>query len=139
MAKIIKQLRQFIAEANPCNRNEMATRKIADNVDYYSLESEEAIRQRIQDLNNEWDAERVGQFNTSVLVLAGIVLAAAIHKKWLILPAAISAFMAVNAVKGGSVPLPATTKLRTRHEIALEQAGLSAILKEQRFNKLNPE
>lgn len=138
MAKIIKELRQFIAEVNPCNRNAMVTRKIAENVDYYSLENEEAIRQRIQHLNNEWDAERVGQFNTSVLILAGIVLAAAINKKWLMLPAAISAFVAVNAVKGGSVPLPATTKLRTRHEIAMEQAGLSSILKEQRFNKLNP-
>lgn len=139
MAKIIKQLRQFIAEVYPCNRNEMVTRKIADNVDYYSLENEDSIRQRIQDLNSEWDAERVGQFNTSVLVLAGIVLAATIHKKWLMLPAAVSAFMAVNAIKGGSIPLPATTKLRTRKEIAMEQAGLAALLKDQRLKKLNVE
>ena len=110
-------------------------RSIAENVDYFKLESEETIYKRIEELDKEWDKERVAALNGSFFIIAGVLLGATVNKKWLVLPAAVSACLAWQALKGQAVTVPGCNNLRSRQEIAQEQYALEAILKNGELKK----
>lgn len=125
MANIIDSMKNTL---NEDERNERVNREIAGDVDYYRFEPEEALREKIATLDNEWDVERTIDLNASLLVLTGIILAAAVSKKWLILPALVSGFLAQRALLGTAATLFPFGNRRTREEIAREKFGLSEIL-----------
>lgn len=87
------------------------------------------IGQRLKLLEQEWDMERALDINASTLALTGIVLGAFVNRKWLILPAAITLFLAQHAVQGWCPPVPILRRLgfRTRQEIDREKYGLKTL------------
>ena len=89
------------------------------------------ITQRISELDKEWDIERTLELNASLVALSGIILAAGVNKKWLILPAVVTTFLAQHAIQGWCPPLPLfrSMKIRTRKEIDKEKYGLLEALK----------
>jgi hypothetical protein len=129
MSNIINSVKDKLTNAAYGNRNEDVDRNIADNVDYYRFEPESAVRERLNELEEEWDVERTVELNASLVVLTGVILAATVSKKWLILPALVTGFLAQHAIKNWSAPLGFFGHLRTRKEIAKEKFGLSEVLK----------
>jgi hypothetical protein len=87
------------------------------------------ITRRLEELDQEWDTERVLEANASTLIFTGCVLAAATHRRWLILPIAVSGFLFQHAVQGWCPPLPAIRALgiRTQAEIDQERFALKAL------------
>lgn len=92
----------------------------------------EAILRRLAELDEEWDVERAIQANAATLVLAGTVLGMAIDRRFLAVPALVSAFLLQHALQGWCPPLPLLRRLgfRTEREIADERNVLLARLED---------
>lgn len=89
----------------------------------------ERIDQRLRELDAEWDTERTLEANAASFSLVGTVLGATVDKRWLLLPAAVTAFLLQHAVQGWCPPLPILRRLgfRTAREIDTERNALKAL------------
>ncbi|WP_046862916.1 hypothetical protein [Microvirga massiliensis] len=101
---------------------------LADSVRWHASHPER-IDHRLRELDQEWDIERTLEANASTLAFTGMALAAAIDKRWLILPALVTAFLFQHAVQGWCPPLPVLRRLgfRTAREIETERYALKAL------------
>ena len=113
--------------------NRLIDREIEASINSYKSRSKESIRARIEELDKEWDIERTLELNASVIAFSGIILSAAVSKKWLFLPAVVTFFLAQHAIQGWCPPLFVfrKMKIRTRKEIDKEKCGLTALLDKQ--------
>lgn len=89
----------------------------------------ESLRRRLEHLDAEWDVERTLQLNASLVALAGLVLARAVDRRFLLLPGAVFAFFAQHALQGWCPPIPLFRRLgvRTAREIARERYALKVL------------
>lgn len=89
----------------------------------------EEIGRHIAALEREWDMERYLQANASIVSLAGLVLGAAVDRRFLAVPAIVFGFFLQHAVQGWCPPLPVFRGLgmRTRREINREKYALKAL------------
>jgi hypothetical protein len=74
------------------------------------------IVQRIEELDGEWDMERVLEAHASSLALTGLLLGMAVDRKWLLLPNAVLPFLLQHVVQGQCPLLPILRRpgVRTR-------------------------
>lgn len=88
-----------------------------------------AIERRLEELDREWDVERTLEANAATLALTGVVLGAAVDRRWLLLPGVVTAFLLQHAVQGWCPPLPIFRRMgfRTADEIAEERYALKAL------------
>lgn len=91
--------------------------------------SDQAISQRLRELDEEWDVERLLQVNASTLVLLGLFLGMRVDRRFLALPAAVFTFFGQHALQGWCPPIPVFRRLgvRTHREIARERYALKAL------------
>jgi len=103
-------------------------KKTYENVKHYFNLSEKVITQRINELDREWDIERVFNINMSTLALTGLILSLK-DRKWLALPTVVLGFFAQHSIQGWCPPLTALRflKLRTRKEIEQEKNALKIL------------
>ncbi len=96
---------------------------------YYATQSPHEISRRIEALDYEWDVERALECNASALAFSGVVLAATVDKKWLILPGLVTGFLLQHALQGWCPPLPILRRMgfRTSAEINEERYALKAL------------
>ncbi|WP_082343743.1 DUF2892 domain-containing protein [Sulfobacillus thermosulfidooxidans] len=89
----------------------------------------QAITQRLQELDQEWDTERVLEVTSSTLVLLGLLLGSGRNKKWLALSAVVGGFLLSHALDGWCPPLPVIRRfgIRTNQEIDRERLALRAV------------
>jgi hypothetical protein len=89
----------------------------------------EAIGQRIEALDREWDVERYLQMNAGLVSLSGVVLGAVVSRRFLVLPAVVFGFFFQHATQGWCPPLPVFRAMgvRTRREIDREKYALKAL------------
>lgn len=87
------------------------------------------IGRRLHELDEEWDIERVLEMNASTLAFTGVILGATIDKRWLVLPALVTAFLFQHAVQGWCPPIPILRRrgFRTSREIEIERVALKAL------------
>ena len=92
-------------------------------------EGREAISARIAELEQEGDIERTLEKNASVIAFTGTALAALHHRRWLIVPAVVTAFLFQHAVQGWCPPIAVFRRLgiRTRQEIDVERFALKLL------------
>ena len=95
---------------------------------YYAKNTDE-IDARLSELDQEWDVERVLEANASCLALGGIALGITVGKKFLLLSAAVMAFLCQHAIKGWCPPLAVVRRLgvRTQTEIEYERYALKLL------------
>jgi hypothetical protein len=119
--------------------NSRIDQEIEDSVSYYATRSRGEITRRIEELEREWDMERLLETNASALAFCGVVLAATHSRKWLIVPGIVSAFLFQHAVQGWCPPVPLFRRLgvRTRKEIDREKYALKALRGD--FEDVSPE
>jgi hypothetical protein len=89
----------------------------------------QAIGERLDELDREWDIERVLQTNASIIVLLGLLLGARVDRRFLLLPAAVFSFFAQHALQGWCPPIPLFRRLgiRTVREIERERYALKVL------------
>jgi hypothetical protein len=87
------------------------------------------IGMRLEELDQEWDTERTLEANAALLAFTGTVLGATVDRRWLLLPAAVTAFLLQHALQGWCPPLPVIRRLgvRTQREIEQERHALKAL------------
>jgi hypothetical protein len=109
--------------------NRRVDEQIERNIRHYSGQTKEEIYRRIQDLDEEWDIERVLETMASSFSLTGIVLGATVDRKWFLVPTIVLSFLLVHAIQGWCPPLPILRSLgiRTREEIDRERYALKAL------------
>jgi hypothetical protein len=119
-----------VRNVTPDQMNEKIDQKTEANIRRYATADPVTIEARIHELDKEWDIERTLELNASLLALSGVILAASVHKRWLILPAVVTTFLAQHALQGWCPPVPIFRALgiRTRKEIERERYALLQLL-----------
>lgn len=103
--------------------------EIEERVQFYATQPKSIISERIDELEREWDIERVLETNASALAFTGLALGISVNKKWFWLTGGVLAFLFQHAVQGWCPPVPLLRRagVRTRGEIELERYALKAL------------
>jgi hypothetical protein len=104
-------------------------RELEARVREYAQRSPDEITRRINEIDREWDMERLLETNASALAFTGLVLGVTHSKKWLIVPGIVLPFLFQHAVQGWCPPVPVFRRLgvRTRKEIDREKYALKVL------------
>ena len=128
-------------ERVPQNTSEEINKRIAREtnrrVNFYAT-NPIGIERRLRELDEEWDIERVLEANAASVAFAGTLLAATVHKRWLMLPVLVTGFLFQHAVQGWCPPVPVLRRMgyRTAREIETERIALKALRGD--FGKIGP-
>jgi hypothetical protein len=92
----------------------------------YARATRKEIGARIEELDREWDLERVLESTAGMLALYGVFLSGTRSRKWLLMPAGVLGIMVQHALTGKSVPVAWLRALgvRTRREIDAEKNAM---------------
>ena len=92
----------------------------------YAKKPREEITARIQQLDREWDLERVLETGAAGLSLGGVLMSIRRGRHWLVLPAAVLASLLQHSLTRKSLPvqLVRAAGVRTRREIEAEKTAL---------------
>ncbi len=87
------------------------------------------LEARLDELDREWDIERLLQANASTLAMIGVALGYTWDRRFLLLPAAVLTFFAQHALRGWCPPIPVFRRrgVRTRREIERERYAIKAL------------
>jgi hypothetical protein len=109
--------------------NEQIRQQTEQNVAQYGSRGRAAIDDRLRELDQEWDIERLLEANASVACLVGLTLGATVDRKWFLMPAVVAGFLLQHAVQGWCPPMPVFRRLgvRTASEIDYERYALKAV------------
>lgn len=101
---------------------------LAARIRLYARADRGELTRRIQELDEEWDMERVLQTNAASIALTGTLLGV-LNRKWLVLPALVSGFLLQHALQGWCPPVSPLRRMgiRTRLEIEKERYALKAL------------
>lgn len=107
---------------------EQVEKQAKESVGERASQDVETIGKRIEELDREWDVERILEANAATLALAGALLSTK-NSRWLFLPAVATAFLLQQALQGWSPAMPVLRKLgfRTRGEIDEEKFAFKSI------------
>ncbi len=103
--------------------------QMREKVSHTAAGGQAAIDQRLAELADEWDIERALVSWAPIPISVGLALGAFVHRRWLVVPAVITGFLAAHAVLGWSPPVFLLRRLgvRTRDEINQERYALKAL------------
>ena len=89
----------------------------------------EAIDQRLEELDREWDIERTLEANAATVTLAGAALALFVDRRFAVVPLTVGAFLLQHATQGWCPPVPVFRRygVRTQPEIERERYALKAL------------
>jgi hypothetical protein len=116
-------------EANTAREINRRIQKDIERSVRHHAEHPEEIDQRLKELDEEWDIERVLEANAASFGLAGVMLGAFVDRRFLVLPALVSGFLLQHAVQGWCPPVPVLRRrgVRTATEINQERNALKAL------------
>lgn len=106
---------------------ERLRRELEARVHYFAQRPEE-IDSRLEELDQEWDIERLVQANLGVFSLMGLTFGV-LRSRWYLLSAAAAVFLIQHAFRGWCAPASALRRLgmRTTEEINHERYALKAL------------
>lgn len=103
---------------------------LEERIRFYAAQPKEVIARRIEQLDQEWDIDRLLTANAAGLALGGVVFSFfGGGKKWLLLSGTALTFLVMHGVQGWCPPaaLLRRTGLRTRAEIDAERYALKLL------------
>jgi hypothetical protein len=118
-----------VSENTSDSINAKNRRQIEENVNYYASAGPEAIQRRIEELDREWDIERVLEAHAGGVALLSVLMGILGNRKLLLFPAVIGGFLMQHAIQGWCPPLPIFRRLgiRSMGEINRERYALKAL------------
>jgi hypothetical protein len=110
---------------SPPGANAAIRRRIEASLIYYA-ERPADIDARLEELDHEWDIERLLEANAATLTAAGSMLALLLDRRFAGLPMVVGTFLLQHAVQGWCPPVEVFRRLgvRTPQEIEAERYGL---------------
>ena len=119
-----------LQDHTPDGINQEIERQIEANVGYFKRQDQAIIKERISQLDREWDAGRTASGINAALAIVGTGLSFAGSRKWHYLTAAAGAFTLQQALLGWSLPqaIARRMRVRTSNEIELEKQALENLL-----------
>ena len=128
MAEQAPPTRQRVERHTDRDVNEDIRRRTLRNIEFLSQRLDQ-IERRLDELDREWDMERLLEANAAALSLLGLTLSVTVSRKWLILPMVVAGFLLQHAVQGWCPPVELFRRLgvRTVGEIDQERYALKAI------------
>lgn len=121
---------QRVRRASTPEQNHEIDQITGENLRRYTRMESGRVLEHIEDLDREWDVERVLEVNASTLMLTGLALGLTVDRKWFVLSAIVGGFLLQHGVQGWCPPVPLLRRLgfRTRSEIDTEKFALKAHL-----------
>lgn len=109
--------------------NRRIREKTVESVTALASQGQDQIARRLNALDREWDIERVLETNASALALTGVILGARVDRRFLFIPAVVTAFLLQHALQGWCPPLPLFRRMgfRTAKEIDEERQALKVV------------
>lgn len=109
--------------------NEELKKQSLSTLTIYKNCKEPEITERINQLNQEWDTERVLEIHASLLILLSSYLGIKSSRFWFVLTGVVAAFMLQHALQGWCPALPLIRKygVRTADEIYTELTALKIL------------
>jgi hypothetical protein len=125
---IVARTTTRVPDHTPASYNRRIEADTAERVRRYAL-NPRGIDERLRELDEEWDIERVLEANAATLALSGTILAAFVDRRFLVLPAVVSFFLLQHAIQGWCPPVPLFRRkgVRTAREIEIERYALKAL------------
>ena len=107
------------------NENDIKT---LEHINHY-YQNRSAIGQRLIELDEEWDIERMLEFNAAAWAMLGISFGVTRSRLWLLLALGAGALLSSQALNGDSAAVPILRRLgfRTKLEIEREKYALKAL------------
>src|SRR4051794_38396360 len=107
------------------NENDIKTLK---NINHY-YQNKGAIGQRLMELEEEWDIERMLELNTALWAVIGLSMGLTRSKVWLLLALGAGVLLASQVLQGNSAAVSLLRRIgfRTRAEIDKEKYALKAL------------
>lgn len=108
--------------------NEKIWAEMEQRIIFYAQHTE-LIQQRLQELDREWDVERLIETEGPSMTLMGILLSITGGRKWLLLPLFAQSMMLTHAIQGfyPLLPLFRAMGFRTQGEISHERYALRVL------------
>ncbi len=121
--------------------NEKIARETRGRLAAYKNASPATIAARLDELDREWDVERVLQTNAGTLAATGAVLALTVDRKFAWISAVVGTFLVQHALQGWCPPLPFLRRagIRTAQEINAERIALLKLRGDFSQPKAEPE
>lgn len=118
-----------VRKHSPQSANERIDRATQRRILRAGGESDAALSRRLEQLDAEWDMERVLETNASALALGGVILGLLVNKKFFAIPCFVLPFLLLHALQGWCPPVPMfrSRGVRTRKEIDTEKFTVKAL------------
>lgn len=109
--------------------NERIDKQIERNVGFMATQPRKVINARLEELEHEWDVDRLLARNAAVIALTGTTFGAVFGRGWLIVPLLVTSFLWHHMQKGWCPPLPVLRRMgaRTLREIEVEKFALKVL------------
>lgn len=117
----------------PAQTADEVNRRISEqtrhSIAHFASAGRAALDRRLQELDGEWDIERVLETNAAVACLTGVLLGTTVDRRFFFFPAVIGGFLLQHALQGWCPPVPIFRRLgiRTSYEIDEERYALKAL------------
>jgi hypothetical protein len=118
-------------QTNP-KENKTIKNQTIENLNIYKNSSDDIISSRIDELNSEWDTEKILETNAATVVILSSILGFKSNRWWFIVSGFAGFFLLQHALHGWCPPLPLIRKMgvRTANEINDEKIVLKMIRKD---------
>jgi hypothetical protein len=115
-----------VAEKTPQHLNDRILEKTAERVARVTAEGPDAIHERLDALDEEWDIERAMTTQAALFVLLGLFLGKTKHKAFYAFPGVVAGFLLQHSLQGWCPPVLPYRALgfRTPREIEDERHAL---------------
>jgi hypothetical protein len=129
IAQLSRDEHDHVRESTAAPVNRRLDADALDRVTAHAFATPEEIDDRIGQLRQEWDIERVLEVNAAAIALSGLALGTTVSRRFLAVPAVVLSFLAQHAIQGWCPPIPVFRRLgvRTRKEIDREIVALKAL------------
>lgn len=127
MAKAVPKTQTRVTEHTAEHINRRLRREMEARISYFA-QNPDQIDDRLEELDEEWDIERVLEANAAGITLFGILMSRH-HCKWLVLPLTVAGFLMQHAIQGWCPPVEVFRRVgfRTTREIDDERIALKVL------------
>ncbi len=110
--------------------NNKIKKQTLDNISNYVYKSKEEIHNRIKELDEEWDIERVLETNAASAIVLSTALGFTVNKKWFLATGVVGGFLLQHAIQGWCPPVELFRRMgiRTCSEINYEKNALKSLI-----------
>ena len=127
-ARVLPETTSRVTRHTADEINERIRRDMEERVGFFARHPG-SIDARLEELDSEWDIERMLEANAAGLGLAGVLLGRLVDRRFLMLSAAVTGLLMQHALQGWCPPVPVFRRLgfRTAREIDAERTALKAL------------